>query len=184
MTDTTTPGDTYEIRHCFKHELHNKHVWHDKYYCYGQGIDDNGYVRDVGDETPAEAEKLRDETTPAPGILDGRAAYGDRVQNMKDQAAMINAYLGGRQVEAHDVPIIFVLVKAHRLGKMPDYADNYNDIDGYMQIAREVIGDNMIEAATAKEYQEIKRRGHQGDGRVMDSFIKARHPYENIEDDE
>ena len=153
--------------------------------------------------------EFKDETAPAPGILDGRVAYGDRVQNMKEQAAMINAYLGTppRAIEAVDVPIIFVLIKAHRLGKMPDYADSYNDIDGYMQIAREVIGDDMIDAATAKEYAEEKKRRQlsgiviaprrSGKASAIKEHLKnlgvdvetvtiadkPRHPYENVERD-
>ncbi|WZB38423.1 hypothetical protein SEA_YELLOWPANDA_6 [Microbacterium phage YellowPanda] len=193
----STPTNTIE-RHCFKKEVHESHVWHDRFYCKGQGLDEDGRVRTLGDESPAEAEAV--ETTPAPGILDGRAAYGDRVTNMREQAAMFNAYLGTppRAIEPHDVPILYVLTKIHRLGKMPDYADNYNDIDGYMQIAREVIGDDMIGATTAKEYAEIKRRGKQGSKtsaiaallqehgvNVTEVVIegKPRHPYENVERD-
>ena len=91
-----------------------------------------------------------------PEILDGRTAYGDKVQNQIEQAAMINAYLSGREVRPVDVPMIMILIKAHRIGKMPDYKDSYDDIEGYLSIAKDVIGDDMIEATTAKEYMEIK----------------------------
>ena len=91
-----------------------------------------------------------------PEILDGRTAYGDKVQNQIEQAAMINAYLSGREVRPVDVPIIMILIKAHRIGKMPDYKDSYDDIEGYLSIAKDVIGDDMIEANTAKEYMQIK----------------------------
>ena len=69
---------------------------------------------------------------------------------------MINAYLSGREVRPVDVPMIMILIKAHRIGKMPDYKDSYDDIEGYLSIAKDVIGDDMIEATTAKEYMEIK----------------------------
>ena len=91
-----------------------------------------------------------------PEILDGRTAYGDKVQNQIEQAAMINAYLSGREVRPVDVPMIMILIKAHRIGKMPDYKDSYDDIEGYLSIAKDVIGDDMIEATTAKEYMQIK----------------------------
>lgn len=210
--------DIMSARECFKSEAHAQHIWHEQFTCTGAGISDG---RTVASEqeilatfealaySPLEEKEEQpkeDETTPAPGILDGRAAYGDRVQNMKEQAAMINAYLGTppRAIEAHDVPIIFVLIKAHRLGKMPDYADNYNDIDGYMQIAREVIGNDMIEAATAKEYSQLKAvrnantnvveakavqawladHGVVSDVVTVDHSVPPRHPYENVERDE
>ena len=138
---------TLETRHCFKPEKHTQHEWHDKYWCEGQGIDpETKKVR----ESPTRNLRIVEE---APEILDARTAYGDRVMNMADQAAMINAYLGGREVTAIDVPMIFILVKVQRLGNMPDYKDNYDDIEGYLKIAREVIGDDMIEASTAAEYQ-------------------------------
>lgn len=164
-----------EHRNCFKKEPHSMHDWHHKYWCTGTGLDEDDKV----------IVKKQDETLPAPGILDGRAAYGDRVQNMKEQAAMITAYLSGRSVvEAHDVPMILNLIKIHRLGKMPDYEDNYADIEGYTTIAREVMGDDMIKATTAKEYREIKARGHQGEGRMMESWAKRTgNPYANVDRD-
>ena len=141
---------TLETRHCFKPEKHTQHEWHDKYWCEGQGIDpETKKVR----ESPTRNLRIVEE---APEILDARTAYGDRVTNMADQAAMINAYLGGREVTAIDVPMIFILVKVQRLGNMPDYKDNYDDIEGYLQIAKEIIGDDMIDAKTAREYAEIK----------------------------
>jgi len=105
-----------------------------------------------------------------PAVLDGRTAYGDKVQNQIEQAAMINAYLSGREVRPVDVPAIFMLIKLHRLGKMPDYVDSYDDIEGYLSIARDVIGEDMIHAATAKEYMEIKNRGSQQDGRTLEDY--------------
>ncbi|WVX89544.1 hypothetical protein SEA_HITCHHIKER_7 [Microbacterium phage HitchHiker] len=199
-------GEILEQRDCFKKDAHGDHKWHDLYYCSGRGLDTNGYViPDRLKEMTREEFKdtYMDETTPAPGILDGRAAYGNRVINMRQQADMWNAYLDGRHIEAHDVPIMFVLTKLHRLGRMPDYADNYNDIDGYMQIAREVIGTNMVEAATAKEYSQLKAvrdastnvveakavqawladHGVVSDVVTVDHSVPPRHPYENVERD-
>jgi hypothetical protein len=187
----------YEPRHCFIEEGHEPHNWSVdlkdqdlalpdvlNYTCDGSNVE-----RD-----PWSVEKIvstlegTTENTPAPGVLDGRAAYGDRVQNMKEQAAMITAYLSGRSVvEAHDVPMILNLIKIHRLGKMPDYEDNYADIEGYTQIAREVIGEDMIEATTAKEYRAIKARQaqpptqSQEEGALMDRFRQSlQNPYANI----
>ncbi|UQS94772.1 hypothetical protein SEA_LESNORAH_6 [Microbacterium phage LesNorah] len=201
-------GARLPVRQCTIVANHKEHSWDwsddeqtvdERSYCPGKdvAVEDMTLMEKLS--TPVEALRWRgkdnERKESAPPVLDGRQAYGDRVQNMKDQAAMINAYLGGREVTAVDVPMFLVLIKAHRLGRMQDYADNYDDIDGYMQIAREVVGDDMIQAATAREYAEIKKRGNQTDGRTMDSFVRAagfdpnerqkpRHPYENVQRDE
>ena len=192
-----------EARHCFKQEAHTDHIWHERYWCSGAGIDPNSMkVREDPWGPVVKLNPSAHDVGPAPevatpAILDGRTAYGDKVINQVEQADMINAYLSGRKVRPVDVPIIMVLIKLHRIGKMPDYADSYDDVDGYMSIARSVIGPDMIQATTAKEYMEIKNRGHQGEGRTINSFIEQvnkqaythpsaapRHPYENVERDD
>ncbi|UTN92872.1 hypothetical protein SEA_BIRDFEEDER_6 [Microbacterium phage Birdfeeder] len=214
----TTPREFHQwaglripVRKCRRIDEHCEHAWDwanddhsvgERSYCPGVHVTEQEKTLLEKLSTPINAPRRSGKNTvinelkeSAPPVLDGRQAYGDRVQNMKDQAAMINAYLGGREVTAVDVPMFLVLIKAHRLGRMQDYADNYDDIDGYMQIAREVVGDDMIQAATAREYAEIKKRGDQTDGRTMDSFVRAagfdpnerqkpRHPYENVQRDE
>ena len=162
---------------CENLDTHVPHLWKARdfiYECQGR----NRVVNGVIEETP-------EKTVNAPAILDGRQAYGDKVGNMIDQAALINAYLSGREVQPIDVPMIMILIKVHRLGKMPDYADNYDDIEGYLSIARSVIGPDMIEATTAKEYAEIKARGSQTEGAMIDDWaakVEAKpsgNPYAN-----
>ena len=176
------PG--YEVRHCFKQEAHTRHKWHDRYWCEGSGIDPESMkvlashkgVQVVNPSATIEENK--------PAILDARTAYGDKVQNQVEQADMINAYLSGRKVRPVDVPMIMILIKVHRIGKMPDYKDSYDDVEGYLSIAKDVIGTDMIEATTAKEYMAIKNRGNQGDGRAIQAFVQDQaaragftHPY-------
>ena len=155
---------------CANAVVHPKHLWKE-----------NDFILECrGHEAPVSAM-----TVNTPAILDGRQFYGDRVGNMSEQAAMINAYLSGREVRPIDVPMIMILIKVHRLGKMPDYADNYDDIEGYLSIARGVIGPDMIEATTAKEYAEIKARGSQTEGAMIDDWaakVEAKpsgNPYAN-----
>ena len=180
-------------RHCFQERAHKPHDWQGGR-CLGQGIDpESNKVNTERDDhrnpvitggpvpapekpgryTQITTEPATVEFNNAPAILDARQAYGDRVTNMAEQAEMINAYLSGRKVQAIDVPIIFILVKAHRLGKMPDYKDNYDDIEGYLGIAKEIIGDDMIDAKTAREYAQVKRERNTGSG----------NPYANAERD-
>lgn len=166
-------------RHCFQERAHKPHDWEGGR-CLGQGIDpESGKVNTERDDhrnqkvDEADIAIALGAMPEPPSILDARQAYGDRVTNMAEQAEMINAYLSGRKVQAIDVPIIFILVKAHRLGKMPDYKDNYDDIEGYLGIAKEIIGDDMIDAKTAREYAQVKRHRAEGHG----------NPYRNSERD-
>lgn len=164
----------FETRRCLTSTPHVKHIWKENDFlleCEG--------VQEKGEDVVSK----EDISTPA--ILDGRQAYGDKIQNHVDQAQMINAYLSGRQVQPIDVPMIMILIKVHRLGKMPDYGDTYDDIEGYLSIARSIIGPDMIEATTAKEYAEIKARGSQIEGKTIDTWaakVEAKpsgNPYAN-----
>jgi hypothetical protein len=86
--------------------------------------------------------------------------YGDPVDNMHGVAVMWNAYLQGRKIQAWDVPIMHILNKIHRLGTSPDYGDHSDDVDGYMDLFRQVIEathpQGMIKARTTDEYWEKK----------------------------
>ena len=94
-------------------------------------------------------------------LLDGRAAtYGNRVLNMDAAADMVNAYMDGveqrsgvREMTGADFAMTMLLYKVYRFAVAPDYGDNIDDIEGYAQIARECVGDNMIYARSAAEYQ-------------------------------
>jgi len=102
----------------------------------------------------------------AQSILDSRlATYGDRVTNMEAAAMMVNGYLAGvevrtgsREITGADFAAIMALYKIYRFAVTPDYADNSDDVMGYMKIAIECVGDRMIHARTAEEYQEQKNR--------------------------
>lgn len=101
----------------------------------------------------------------AQAILNSReATYGDRVANMDAAAGMVNAYLAGMDqrkdpaLTGADFAMIMALYKIYRFAVTPDYQDNIDDIEGYLRIVRECMGDKLIPARTAKEYQEIKRQ--------------------------
>lgn len=114
-------------------------------------------------------------------LLDGRAAtYGDRVVNMEAAAKMVNGYLDGvevrtgkREITGADFAMIMAMYKMYRFAVTPDYSDNVNDIEGYAQIARECVGDAMIDAETAKQFQEKKRLQDsvmQQEGELMENW--------------
>jgi hypothetical protein len=43
-------------------------------------------------------------------------------------------------------------MKLVRTSVTPDYSDNSDDVDGYMDIFRRLVGDDMVHARTPAEY--------------------------------
>ena len=185
---TIQTKDNYEPRHCFKEQAHEDHVWdvhaddgstdNDvrprvlRYYCNGAGTrpSPEGWDLTEGDIFAVATNGLG-ETLPGDGEtpnaeLAHRPEYGDPLENMREQNAMFMAYLSGRTPTAFDTTIFQVLIKLHRMGKMPDYADNYHDVKGYLRLAEGLVGDEMIEAATVSEYRNIKANG--GEEKVIE----------------
>ena len=115
-------------------------------------------------------------------ILDSRhATYGDRKKNMASMANMVNAYMDGveirtgkREMEDIDFIMMMVLYKIYRFAVTPEYEDNIKDIEGYARMAREQLGDSLIEAATAEEYQQkLRIRQYVKEGEVVVEQSKA-----------
>lgn len=85
-------------------------------------------------------------------VIDRRVqVYGDPVDSFARIAQVWSGILG-HTVNAVDVPLMMVGLKAVRAQVMPDYSDNSDDIDGYMDIFRTLVGDDMIEARSVNEF--------------------------------
>ena len=89
-------------------------------------------------------------------VIEGRrGVYGEPKDTFARMAQMISGLLG-HKVEAWQVPLILVCTKMVRTNQTPDYSDNSDDIDGYLAIFRELIGDDMVHARSVTEYLMIK----------------------------
>ena len=89
-------------------------------------------------------------------LIDGRrSVYGEPTDTFVRMAQMISGLLG-HEVQPWQVPLIMVITKMVRTNQCPTYSDNSDDIDGYMVIFRELIGDDMIKARTVDEYLALK----------------------------
>lgn len=90
-------------------------------------------------------------------VIDERVnVYGDPVETFARQAQAISALLD-HEVHAWQVPLIMIMVKMVRVTEAPDYSDNSDDIEGYLDIFRKVMGEDMIHARSVKEYVELKK---------------------------
>lgn len=82
--------------------------------------------------------------------------YGDPVSTFARIAQVWSGILG-TEVNACDVPLMQAGMKLVRTQVTPDYSDNSDDVEGYLDIFRQVVGDGMVHARTVEEYLRIKR---------------------------
>jgi hypothetical protein len=89
-------------------------------------------------------------------VIDGRrGVYGDPAE-MFARAAQIWSGIIGYEINAVDVPLMLMGYKILRAQHTPDYSDNSDDIEGYLDIFREIVGDDMVHARSVSEYLEAK----------------------------
>lgn len=89
-------------------------------------------------------------------VIDRRVqVYGNPVETFERIAQVWSGILG-HPVSAVEVPLLMAGMKMVRAQVMPDYSDNSDDIDGYMDIFRKLVGDDMIVARSVNEFIEKK----------------------------
>jgi hypothetical protein len=93
-------------------------------------------------------------------LINGRIKlYGDPAETFERIAQVWSGILG-YPVRACDVSLCLIGMKAVRANVSPDYSDNSDDIEGYLDIFRTSVGEDMIHARTGAEYwAEKARRG-------------------------
>ena len=85
-------------------------------------------------------------------VVDGRnSVYGDPVETFSRIAEVWSGILG-HTVNATDVPLCLIGLKLIRTVEAPDYSDNSDDIEGYLDIFRKIVGPDMIHARSVTEY--------------------------------
>lgn len=85
-------------------------------------------------------------------LIDGRVdVYGDPIKVFPRHAQIWSGILG-IEVQPWQVALCMMGYKLGRTAITPDYSDNVDDIDGYEDIFRTLIGDEMIQARDTKAY--------------------------------
>lgn len=103
-----------------------------------------------------EAEQNSRADTTVGEVIDGRVGvYGDPKETFIRIAQVWTGILG-HHVNPTDVPLLLLGMKAVRTQVTPDYSDNSDDIDGYLDIFRTLVGEDMVKARTVSEYLELK----------------------------
>jgi hypothetical protein len=91
-------------------------------------------------------------------VIDGRrGVYGDPTE-MFSRAAEIWSGITGHSISATDVPLMLIGYKVLRAQHTPDYSDNSDDIEGYLDIFRELVGEDMVHARSVSEYLALKEQ--------------------------
>lgn len=85
-------------------------------------------------------------------VIDGRTSvYGDPVTSFVRVAQVWSGILGV-EVNPTDVPLCLMGLKMVRASEAPDYSDNSDDIEGYLDIFRQIVGEDMVHARSVSEY--------------------------------
>ena len=89
-------------------------------------------------------------------VIEGRrTVYGDPEEVFPRHAQVWSGILGV-PISAEQVALCLIAYKLVRTADQPDYSDNSDDIEGYLDIFRKVVGDGMIHARSVDEYLEKK----------------------------
>lgn len=85
-------------------------------------------------------------------LIDRRVqVYGNPTETFPRIAQVWSGILG-IEVNATDVLLCMIGHKAVRAQVTPDYADNSDDIDGYLDLFRQIVGEDMVHARSVEEY--------------------------------
>ena len=101
---------------------------------------------------------MSEKTATVEDVIDGRReVYGDPKTTFPRVAEVWSGILG-TEVRPDQVPLLLMGYKLVRASDCPTYSDNSDDVEGYLDIFRTVVGEDMIHARTVSEYLEIRDR--------------------------
>lgn len=89
-------------------------------------------------------------------VIDQRVSvYGNPLDGFVRIAQTWSGILGV-EVQPAQVPLCLIGMKAVRASVTPEYADNSDDIEGYLDIFRQLVGEDMIHARSVAEFVELR----------------------------
>ncbi len=78
-------------------------------------------------------------------LIAERGNYGDPRENHQRIARMWSAWLGKR-ITAYEVAVMMSMVKLSRMKGDPAHDDNYDDAVAYLQIAEQIVDQDISES--------------------------------------
>lgn len=85
-------------------------------------------------------------------LVDGRVDVYGEVTTCFVRHAQVWSGILGIEVQPWQVALCMMGYKLVRTGITPDYSDNSDDIDGYLDIFRTLMGDEMVHARDTEGY--------------------------------
>lgn len=89
-------------------------------------------------------------------VIDGRRSVYGNPEEVFPRHAQVWSAIIGTPVTPEQVALCLIGYKLVRTADAPDYSDNPDDIEGYLDIFRKIVGDRMIPARSVSEYMEKK----------------------------
>lgn len=86
------------------------------------------------------------------------SVYGDPVDSFV-RIAQVWSGIIGHDIHAYEVPLMMSGLKLVRTDITPGYSDNSDDIDGYLEIFRIIMGPDLVHARSVSEYLELLDQG-------------------------
>lgn len=89
-----------------------------------------------------------------------KRVYGD-VLDTYPRIAQVWSGISGHEITAPTVALMMAGLKLVRAEACPDYSDNSDDVDGYINLFRTLVGEDMVKARTVDEYlRGVEQRDH------------------------
>lgn len=89
-------------------------------------------------------------------VIDRRVqVYGEPIENWTRIAQVWSGILG-HEIQPVEAALCMIGLKLVRTQYAPDYSDNSDDVEGYLDIVRKIVGEDMIDARSVSEYIEKK----------------------------
>jgi hypothetical protein len=92
-----------------------------------------------------------DEVSVKEMVASRQAVYGEPIETFTRMAAIWSAIID-HEIQPWEVPLMMVGMKMIRTTQAPDYSDNSDDVEGYLDIFRTIIGEDMVKASSVSEY--------------------------------
>ena len=111
-------------------------------------------------------------------VIDERVkVYGDPTVTFPQIAQVWSGYLG-HEIKPEDVPMMMILMKSVRARQAPDYSDNTDDIEGYLDIYRKLVP-GMIHARSVDDYIEKKATARRDAEHAANMYLDVVAPRES-----
>jgi hypothetical protein len=81
--------------------------------------------------------------------------YGDPASTYARIAQVWSGVIG-HDVTAVQVALCMAGLKLVRASETPDYSDSSDDVNGYVEVFRQIVGPDMIHARSVAEYVALK----------------------------